>query len=156
MEHPPPADQLDAAQVLSLEPDEIESVQTGARLAVAGEEPMKVRQALEAVRDRLAVDHGALEGEGAHGLGDRHELGRPVAPVAGPQAHAIAVLAREEAIAVVLQLVQPAITGRHGLARIGWHGTMKPGGLRRFGRAQRVGVRINIKALYRRANGRSR
>ena len=73
-----------------------------------------MRQALEAVRDRLAVDHGALEGEGAHGLGDRHEFGRPVAAVAGPQAHAIAVLERDDAIAVVLQFVQPAITGRHG------------------------------------------
>ena len=29
-------------------------------------------------------------------------------------------------------------------ARIGWHGTMKPGGRRRFGRTQRVGVRINM------------
>ena len=32
-------------------------------------------------------------------------------------------------------------------ASVGWHGTMKPGGRRRFGLAQRVGVRINIKAL---------
>jgi hypothetical protein len=31
------------------------------------------------------------------------------------------------------------------LARIGWHGLMKPGGSWRLGVAQRVGVRINIK-----------
>ena len=50
-------------------------------------------------------------------------------------------------IAVVLQLMQPAVAGRHVAARIGWHGTMKPGGRRRFGLAQRVGVRINMAML---------
>ena len=68
----------------------------------------------EAVRHGFAVEHDAPEGEGAHGGGDGDEFGRPVAPVAGPQAHAIAVLERDDAIAVVLQFVQPGITGRHG------------------------------------------
>jgi hypothetical protein len=36
---------------------------------------VKVRQTLKAVRHRLAVEHDAFEGQGAHGLGDRNELG---------------------------------------------------------------------------------
>ena len=32
-------------------------------------------------------------------------------------------------------------------ARIGWQGTMKPGGRRRFGRTQLGGVRINMAVL---------
>ena len=74
---------------------------------------MKVRQAVKAVRHGLAVEHDALEGEGAHGRGDGDELARPVAPVAAPQPHALAVLEGEDAKAVVLQLVQPAVAGRH-------------------------------------------
>ena len=81
LEHAAPADQLDAAQVLSLKPEEIEGVEAGRRLAVAAEQLVKVRQAVEAVRHGLAVEHDALEGEGAHGLGDGDELGRPVAAV---------------------------------------------------------------------------
>ena len=105
---------------------------------------MKARQAVEAVRHGFAVEHDAAEGEGAQGLGDGAKLGRPVAPVSRPQAHALALLVGEDAEAIVLQLMQPAVAVR--AARMGWHGTMKPGGTRRFGRTQRVGVRINMDA----------
>ena len=109
---------------------------------------MKVGKALEAVRHGLAVEHDAPEGEGAHRRGDGDELGRPVAPVAGPQAHALAVLEGEDAKAVVLQLVQPAVAGPAPCAaRIGWHGTMKPGGSWRFGRTQRVRCAHQHRAL---------
>ena len=65
------------------------------------------------MRDRLAVEHEPLERERLHGLGDGDELGRPVAPVAGPQPHLVAVLMGDDAIAIVLELVQPAVTVRH-------------------------------------------
>jgi hypothetical protein len=41
----------------------------------------KSGKALQAVRDRLAVHHDAFEGQGAHGLGDRNELGGPIPAV---------------------------------------------------------------------------
>jgi hypothetical protein len=39
-------------------------------------------QTIEAVRDRFAVKHDAGGGEGAHGIGHRHEVTRPVTAVA--------------------------------------------------------------------------
>jgi hypothetical protein len=80
LQHPTTTDQLDAAQVLSLEPDEIESV------------------------------HRRSPGRRQRGADES---------AADPR-------------------------GRTALARIGWHGTMKPGGSWRFGRTQRGGVRINM------------
>jgi len=57
LQHPAPADQLNPAQILCLKPHNIESVQTGARLAVVAEQPVEVGQALKAVRHGFAVDH---------------------------------------------------------------------------------------------------
>ena len=49
----------------------------------------------EAVRHGFAVEHDALVGESAHRRGDGHDLARPVAPIAAPQPHALAVLVGE-------------------------------------------------------------
>ena len=53
----------------------------------------------------------------------------------------LAVLTRNHAIAVELDFVQPAGTGRWRSARAGWQGRMKPGGLERdrIGRETRQG-----------------
>src|SRR3954463_13051620 len=56
------------------------------------------------MRDRLAVDQHVCR-EPAQGRGDFREVRCSVPAVAGPQANAIAVLPREQANAVVLQLV---------------------------------------------------
>src|SRR5215207_6869044 len=122
LQHPAPADQLDAAQVLSLKPEQVEGVEAGARLAVATEQPVEAGQAIEAVRDRFAVKHDAGGGEGAHGVGNRDEVTRPVTAVARPQVHPLAVLMGEDAETVVLEFVEPALADRHlggedGLAR---------------------------------------
>src|SRR5829696_1641886 len=69
------------AQVLSLKPEQVEGVGAGGCLPVIAEQPVKVGQYLEAVRHGLAVEHDAGGGEGAHGLGDRHEVVCPVAAV---------------------------------------------------------------------------
>ena len=65
------------------------------------------------MRHGFAIEHDAPEGEGAHGGGDGDEFGRPVAAVAGPQPHALTILVGDDPVAVVLELVQPAVTGRH-------------------------------------------
>ena len=54
-----------------------------------------------------------LNGRGAHGLGDRNELGGPIPAIAGPKAHLVAVLEGEDAKAIVLQLVNPAVALWH-------------------------------------------
>jgi hypothetical protein len=68
-----------------------------------------VRQALLAVRHRLAVEHDTIAGQGAHRRRDGHELVGPVPPVPRPQPNAVAVLAGDDAKAVVLELVNPAV-----------------------------------------------
>ena len=135
-----------AAHVLGFKPQQVKRIEARRRLTVA-EQQVKVRQALEAVRHGLAIEHDALEGEGAHCRRDRDELARPVAAVAGPQAHALAVLEREDAEAVVLQFMQPAVAVRHvvGEGRLARHDEPR-GGSWRFSRTQRCGVRINIDA----------
>src|SRR5829696_9849958 len=70
---------------------------------------------------RLAVDH-EVTGEFAQRGDDGDELDRPVAAVAAPQLHPVAFLAREEAIAAVLQLVNPVLTGRDLLGDDGLSG----------------------------------
>jgi hypothetical protein len=85
---------------------------------------------LRAVRDRLAVQH-----EGARKLTKRggyyHELDGPIPAVAAPQANLVAVLVRDDPEAVVLELVQPSVAGRHllGEHRLTW--ADEPGGCRR-------------------------
>src|SRR5215207_3743366 len=61
-------------------------------------------------------------GEGAHGIRHRDEVTRPITAIAGPQVHPLAVLMGDDAEAVVFELVDPAVPGRHlvgedGLAR---------------------------------------
>ena len=53
-----------------------------------------MRQALEAVRDRLAVEHDPLEGEGAQTVMATNSLAQAIA---GPQTHALAVFVGEDA-----------------------------------------------------------
>src|SRR5215203_6094118 len=66
------------------------------------------------MRNRFAVEHDAGGGEGAHGVGNRDEVTRPVPAVAGPQVNPLAaVLMGDDAEAVVLQLVNPVVAGRH-------------------------------------------
>jgi hypothetical protein len=48
-----------------------------ARTRPIPEQPVKVGQSLKAVRNRLPVDHDALEWECVHGCGDCHELTNP-------------------------------------------------------------------------------
>jgi hypothetical protein len=75
------------------------------------------------MRHGLAVEHDAVEGEGAHRGRDGYELARPVAAVAGPQAHALPVLEGEDAEAFVLQFMRPAVAIRHvvGEGRLARH-----------------------------------
>ena len=61
LKHPAPADQLDAAQVLCLKPEQVEGVEAGARLAVA-EQLVKVhpRASNRSLMDDISLAHAAL------------------------------------------------------------------------------------------------
>jgi hypothetical protein len=44
VQHPPSADELNPTQVLGLQPEQVESVETGVGLTVAAEQPVEVRR----------------------------------------------------------------------------------------------------------------
>src|SRR5690349_21685167 len=67
----------------------------------------------------LAVERGRLDWQGAQRLHDRRDSVSPLTPLAAEHPHAIALAPADEAISVVLHLVGPARTVRHG-ARRGW------------------------------------
>jgi hypothetical protein len=84
---------------------------------------MKIRQPVRTMGARLAVEDNVLERESRKSLGYGQELPRPVAPIPAPQAYLLAVLAGDDAIPVVLDLVQPKRPARSpvregGLARL--------------------------------------
>jgi hypothetical protein len=83
---------------------------------------MKVRQALRAVRHGLAVKDDLRGWEGQHSGSDREEVGGPVASVAAPEPDVVTVLQRDDAEAVMLQLVDPLRPPRHpqGQDRLAW------------------------------------
>ena len=93
-------------------------------------------------RNRLAVDQGAFHGQAPHRLRD---LGQPIGkvrPVARPERRPAAFLARDDPIAVVLDLVQPPGPAGGWSTSFGRQGRMKPVGPMR--REREGGVRHNM------------
>ena len=75
--------------------------------AQRGEVGMSVR----AEHHRLAVDQGVVDGQGAHRLGDPRNRSVKSAPYRLHKLDALALLAGEDPVSVVLDLVQPARPG---------------------------------------------
>ena len=61
----------------------------------------------------LAIDHQSLHGKGKDGLHNPRKAHGPVQAVAGPEAHSLAILAGDDAVAVILEFVNPLGAGRH-------------------------------------------
>jgi hypothetical protein len=81
-------------------------------------QPVEDRQALPVAPHRLAIDRGRCRPQARHGLTDAGIPVRPVEAVAGEQPHPGLPLAGDEAVAVVLDLVNPLGADRR-LARSG-------------------------------------
>jgi hypothetical protein len=73
---------------------------------------IEVGDAIDAEDDGLAVDHELLLPDLARGLGDPRVALGPVIAAARDQAYAIGVALQADAIAVVLDLVEPVSAGR--------------------------------------------
>src|SRR5262249_41432437 len=116
-QHLAPLDAL-APQVITIKLNEVEGVEEHAPVIAPVAQPAKHRQAIIVPSDRLAIDQTRVRLEGIRGGGDQREAPGPVVPVASEQAHARSVAAHQHSEAVVLDLVQPARTGRLG----GWAG----------------------------------
>src|ERR1700733_533956 len=66
---------------------------------------------VRAKRDRLAIDQGAVGRQTADPLSDLRQSVGEFRTVAAPKGHAASLLTREDAVAVVLDLVQPVRAG---------------------------------------------
>ena len=66
---------------------------------------------VRAKRDRLAIDQGALGSQTADRLRDLRQLVGEIRAVAAPEGYSPPVLAGDDPVTVVLDLVQPARAG---------------------------------------------
>ena len=77
--------------------------------------PLEHREPVLIAGHRLAVHQAGTRLEAVHGLDDERIAGTPVMPVAGEEPDADRVPARHEAVAVVLDLVDPVWAARRAL-----------------------------------------
>jgi hypothetical protein len=73
---------------------------------------VEIRNAIDPKDDRFAVDHKLTDTVFQSGLTDPREAARPVIAAAGDQPHTVPVALNANAVAVVLDLVQPVGAGR--------------------------------------------
>ena len=108
-----------AAQVVAVQLDQVEGVEEDARVMAPLAYAIEARHAVVAAGDRLTIDDAGARWQHCHGLAYEGEAGGPVVPVPGEQADTRGVPPGEEAVAIVLDLVQPARPAR-GLLGAGW------------------------------------
>jgi hypothetical protein len=84
----------------------------------AGVQPVKIRDAVDAEQHSLAVDHERARSVPQRGLDDQRIAVGPVVAIAGEQPDALAFALNDQAVPVMLDLVNPVRTGRNlGSAR---------------------------------------
>ena len=80
--------------------------------------PVEIGDAIDAEQHRFAVDHERTVSIPQRGLDDQRKPIAPVVAVTGEQAHAFAVAMNDQAVAVVLDFVDPfRPVGNLGAAR---------------------------------------
>ncbi len=107
-----------APQVVAVQLDQVEGVEEHAGVVAAVAQPVEVRHAVVVAAHRLAVEDAGSRAQAGERLDDQREAVGEVVAGAAVQPHAVAVLARDDAEAVVLDLVQPRVAGRR-LRRLG-------------------------------------
>ena len=93
---------------------------------------VEARHAVAVAGDRLTIDDAGLRAYPCQSFHDQREAVREVIAGAAVEPHAVAVLAGDDAEAVVLDLVQPSLTGWRLLRFVGRQGGTKPAGNRMY------------------------
>ena len=123
-----------SAQILAVQFDQIEGAEHGGMVVMPGAEQIKGREAVGIDDNRLAVDKAGLHRQAFDGFDDAGKTISEVVAVAGIEPHVVAVTARQDAEAVVLDLVDPIGTGRRLFRRF------RQAGLDGFVREYRAGL----------------
>ena len=100
---------------------------------------LKIRRAVLAHDDDLAVEPGRIKTEPSHHVRQRRQFGSPVVAVAGEQARRAALHAREQPVTVELELVAPAAVGRLRVDQRGERWRQRCGQCGRFGGVRQRG-----------------
>src|SRR3954469_15577010 len=102
------------AQVRAIHGEKVERKQAGV-LRRLRPQPVKVVARVLTFEHGFAVQHDAFSPYCPERFDNQWEGRRPAQAATAPQPHALAVLARDDAIAVVLDLMHPDRTGRRDL-----------------------------------------
>jgi hypothetical protein len=94
-----------APQVVAVERDQVERVREDIGVVPPVTDAVEARHAVVAAAHRLAVDDRGASAQPRHRLDDQQEAVREVVPRAAVEPHAVAVLAHDDAEAVVFDLV---------------------------------------------------
>ena len=99
--------QRQGAQIVTIERQDVESVELDLVLVPAAVQRVEVGDAVDPEHYRLAVDHELTMADFQRGLDDPRLAVGPVGAALGDQAHPVAVALQPQPVAVVLNLVQP-------------------------------------------------
>ena len=119
---------LRPAKVFAVEFDQIEGAEHGGVVAKPIMESVEYREAAFVDDDGLAVDDARSHRQARDRVGDLREARREIVTIAGEQPHAFGVPPRNDAEAVVLDLVNPARPAGGSFAGRGRHGSSGRGG----------------------------
>jgi hypothetical protein len=107
-----------AAQVVAVQFDQIEGVEEHAGVIAPVTDAVEGCHAVVIAGDRFAVDDAGPRAQPRQGLDNERETVGQIIAGAAVEPHAVAILARNDAEAVVLDLVHPGIAARR-LRRFG-------------------------------------
>jgi hypothetical protein len=100
------------AQVFAVQLDQVEAVEEHAVIIAVVANVFKRRHAIVIARDRLSIDDAGARAQAGQRFDDQWEAPRQLIARAAVQPHARAILASNDPEAVVLNLMQPQLTGR--------------------------------------------
>ena len=102
----------------------VEGVELHLGIMPARVQAVEIGPAVDAEQHGLAIDHERAVAVAQRGLGDQRKATAPVVAVPGPQPHALTVALDDQAVAVVLDLVDPLRPVRN-LRRLGRNAGVK-------------------------------
>jgi hypothetical protein len=104
-------------QIIAIQRQDIERVELNLVIMPAGVQTVEIGDAVDAQQHRLAIDDERSRSVLQRGLDDQRITISPVVSVAGEQPHALTLALNHQAIAIVLDFVEPCRPGRNLFSR---------------------------------------
>jgi hypothetical protein len=136
-----PQVERELAQIVAIDRQDVEGVKLHSVIVPAGVQAVEVRDAVDAEQDRLAIDDEGPAAVAQRGLYDQRITVGLVVAVAREQPHVVAFALNNQAIAVVLDFVNPVWTAGNlfGCGR-------KAGLEHSFSHAEKIGEKLRARS----------